>query len=316
MYPTLTKSARCRGMMPNEKRNRPAGGGPFAASSGRILSLLPRGNDVLRDVIWHYVVVIEFHSHAAAAFGHRAECRGVAEHLRERDFRAHDLVQTALIHSFYLAALAGEIARDVTHELLRHNDLNAHDGLENDGFRFARRFLERHRCGDLKGDFRRVDIVILAVVEVHRDVDHREAGEEAAGHRLAHALLHRRNVFLRDDAALDVVDEFKMVFARKILCYFLSLFERLHLLHTNLHMAILTATAGLFDIFTFRFSGTKDCFAIRHLRLPYIRQHVEFALHAVHEDFQMQLAHAGNDTLACLVVGCDTERRVLVREFA
>src|SRR3569833_295958 len=41
--------------------------------------------------------------------------------------------------------------------------------------------LEGLAAGELEGGVGRVDVVVLAVVEAHLHVDHREAGEEAAG---------------------------------------------------------------------------------------------------------------------------------------
>src|SRR5262249_31921291 len=53
----------------------------------------------------------------------------------------------------------------------------------------------------------RVDVVVLAVVDAHLDVDHLEAGEEAAAHRLDDALLDRGDELPRDSPADDRVLE-------------------------------------------------------------------------------------------------------------
>jgi hypothetical protein len=53
----------------------------------------------------------------------------------------------------------------------------------------------------------RVDLVVRAVEERDLHVDHRVAGEHAARQRFLEALLDRRDVFARDRAALDLVDE-------------------------------------------------------------------------------------------------------------
>ena len=62
---------------------------------------------------------------------------------------------------------------------------------------------------------RRVDRVVLAVVEGDLDVDHRVAGEEALDHGRAHALLDRRDEVARDGAADDLVDELEALAARQ-----------------------------------------------------------------------------------------------------
>ena len=72
---------------------------------------------------------------------------------------------------------------------------------------FLRRVLERHRRRDLERGARRVDVVVAAVEQRRLDVDDRVAGEDAAAHRVADALLDRGDELLRDDAADDVVLE-------------------------------------------------------------------------------------------------------------
>ena len=70
-----------------------------------------------------------------------------------------------------------------------------------------RAVLEAERRGDLEGVPARVDLVVAAVGEADLAVDQRVAGEDAAAHRLADALLDRGDELLGDDAADDVVLE-------------------------------------------------------------------------------------------------------------
>ena len=58
----------------------------------------------------------------------------------------------------------------------------------------------------------------------------------------------------------------------------------------------------------------RDRLAVRDLRLADVRVDAELAHHAVDEHLEVELAHAGDDRLAGLVVGVDLERRVLVGE--
>ena len=80
--------------------------------------------------------------------------------------------------------------------------------------------------------------MVAAVEERDLDVDHRVAGEHAAAHRLADALLDRRDELLRDDAADDVVleDEARAALAG---------------LDVDEHVAVLAAAAGLLDVLVF-----------------------------------------------------------------
>ena len=57
-----------------------------------------------------------------------------------------------------------------------------------------------------------------------------------------------------------------------------------------------------------------DGLAVRHLRLADGGDDAELALHAVDEDLEVQLAHAGDHGLAGLFVGANAEGRVLVAE--
>src|SRR6266481_4775277 len=85
-------------------------------------------------------------------------------------------------------------------------------------------------------------------------------------------------------------------------------------MQNNFAMAVLAASAGLLDVFAFRFGFLADRFAIRHLRTANISLHIVFAQHAVDDDFEVQLAHAGNQRLPCIRFGGHAERRIFLRE--
>jgi hypothetical protein len=78
----------------------------------------------------------------------------------------------------------------------------------------------------------------------------------------------------------------------------------------------LTATTRLLGVLTFNFDRLADRFAISNLRRTYVRLNAEFALHAINQDFQMQLAHTGHDGLTRLLICTDTERRILSGQTA
>src|SRR5581483_5925596 len=105
-----------------------------------------------------------------------------------------------------------------------------------DGLRLRIRLLERHRAGDLERHLRRVDRVLLPVDERHTYAVHGGTCELAVFHRLAHALVDRGPVALRDDAADDPVDE--LVLGRVVAV-------RLDRLDDDLAVAELAAAAGL-----------------------------------------------------------------------
>ena len=57
------------------------------------------------------------------------------------------------------------------------------------------------------------------------------------------------------------------------------------------------------DVLAFGFRRLADRFAVGHLRLADIGVHAELALHAVDDDLQVQLAHAGDNRLPGFRIG-------------
>ena len=75
-------------------------------------------------------------------------------------------------------------------------------------------------------------------------------------------------------------------------------------------VAVLTAAAGLLDQLAFAVGRRGDRFAVGDLRLAGVGVHFELAQHAVANDFQVQLAHSGDDRLAGVFVGVNLEGRI------
>jgi hypothetical protein len=64
------------------------------------------------------------------------------------------------------------------------------------------------------------------------------------------------------------------------------------------------------------FGRLADGLAISHLRLAHVGAHAELAHHAVHDDFEVQLAHAGKNRLAGFGIGRNhAERRIFLRQL-
>src|SRR5882757_7785709 len=85
-------------------------------------------------------------------------------------------------------------------------------------------------------------------------------------------------------------------------------------MQNNFAMAVLAASAGLLDVFAFRFRFLADRFAVRHLWAANISLHVVFAQHAVDDDFEVQLTHAGNQRLPGIRFSGHAERWIFLRE--
>src|SRR5206468_6725449 len=91
-------------------------------------------DDLLGDVRRHLLVVRELEREVAAAAGHRAEVRRVAQHLRHRHVRLDHLLAVALrLDAEHLAAAAVQVADHVAHALVGHDHVHGHDRLEQHG---------------------------------------------------------------------------------------------------------------------------------------------------------------------------------------
>src|SRR5207253_7783482 len=140
------------------------------------------------------------------------------------------------------------------------------------------------------------DFVNSAVNQTHSDIDHVVAGELTALHRVMNALFRWLDELARNCSALDLVFE-NETFAG----------SRLDL---EFDVRVLAASAGLFLKDFLAGSWLRNRFAISDLRFADIRLDAEFSLHAIDDDFQVQLAHAGDNCLSGFMIGRNIERRI------
>ena len=164
-------------------------------------------DDLLGDALGRLGVGVELHRVRGLAGGLRPQVSDVAEHLRQRHESLDHLVAVQVGHGLDMAAPGVQIADDGAQIVLRRGHFDRHDRLQQCRVRLARRFLEHHRAGDLERKLGGVDVVVGAVHQGHLDVFHRIAGEHTELHGVLDPLVNRRDVFLRDPAARDGVDE-------------------------------------------------------------------------------------------------------------
>src|SRR5690606_35861250 len=130
----------------------------------------------------------------------------------------------------------------------------------------------------------------------------RKPGKHPGLEAVADALVDRRDEFARDDAALDGIHE---LIPR-------TGWQRLQV---DDGMAVLAPPARLLDELALdALDRLANSFTIRYLRPADRDLHTELASEPIDEDFQMQLAHAGDDRLPRLVVRLHVERRILLRQ--
>jgi hypothetical protein len=242
-------------------------------------------------------VGVELHGVAGPALGLGPQVADVAEHLRQRHQGLDDAGAAALLHGLDLATAGVEVADDVAHVVLgRDVTSTAIIGSSSTGSGLAGGLLERHRAGDLERHLGGVDVVVGAVDERHLDVDHRVAGEDAVLHGLLDAGVDRGDVLLGDAATGDLVDELvapppsgsRQVGSRSMTT----------LANWPDHRS---ASCGC----SRPSRRLRDRLAVGDLRLADVGLDLELALHAVDEHLEVQLAHAGDDRLAGLLVGAD-----------
>ena len=243
--------------------------------------------------------MVELHRERRPSLRHRADVGRVAEHLGQRNHRLDLLRVSDRLEVLDAAATGVEVAHHVAEVLLRRDDLDRHHRLQQHRLGALHRVLERHRARDLERDLARVDLVVRTVHELDPDVDDRIAAEDARLHGLLDPEVDRSDVLLGDLPADDLVDELVAG----------ALLGRLEVDH---RVAVLPAAAGLADeLRADLLDRLARRLAVRDLRPADVRVDVELALQTVDDDLEVELAHAGDQRLAGLLVGADAERRVL-----
>ncbi len=143
--------------------------------------------------------------------------------------------------------------------------------------------------------------MVLAVSQGHHDVDHLEA-ERAALQIVADAGFDRRDVLLGHDAAGDGVVELEPGAAGLRLDVDMDVAE----------LAVATALLLVAGMLRHRLA---DGFLVRNLRPLCRGRNAEPVLDAVHDDLQMLIALARNDQLACIRIGRESQRRILLDDL-
>jgi len=140
--------------------------------------------------------------------------------------------------------------------------------------------------------------VVRAVNELGLHIDHRISRQHASLEGFTHALLGRLDELTRNHSADDLVLEDESF----------ALLGRLDVDH---HVAVLTLTTRLADELAFDFfDALLNGLSVSHLRATDVRVDLELALHAVDDDFEVKLAHSGDDRLRGLRIGVDAESRI------
>ena len=165
------------------------------------------------------------------------------------------------------------------------------------GTSLAHRFAEACLGCDFERQRVRVDIVVATVRQRGAKVHGWEVGQHAIFLLNLEPLLHRRHVLARHGAARGRIDEFEA----------LAALERLE---RDPHFGELTGAASLLLVHVLLVDLARNGLAIGHLRLAHDAFDAEFRAHAIERHFEVQLAHAAQNRLACLAIRLQMERRI------
>ena len=194
--------------------------------------------------------------------------------------------------------VAHQVAR-VLHGCLH---LDVHDRLEQRRFGLLHGGLERLAGRELEGHFRRIDIVIGAVVDRDFEIDHREAGQIAPSRGFDDALFDRRDEVARNRSTEHFVGEFELLAAR----------ERLH---PDPAVAELAVSAGLLLVPSLDVRLAANRLAIRNLRGVQLDVHVVALLQPADDDLDVLLARAREQELLGLRIAIEAQLRVLFKNL-
>ena len=131
----------------------------------------------------------------------------------------------------------------------------------------------------------------------------REAGDRPLVEHGPEALLHRRDIFARHAATHHRILKFKR----------LGSVVRQRIEPAD-DVGKLPRTTRLLLVLVFIFRGSGRGLAVAHLRSAHLHLHLELALDPLDIDIEVKLTHAGDQRLACLLVGRHAERRIFAGE--
>ena len=83
----------------------------------------------------------------------------------------------------------------------------------------------------------------------------------------------------------------------------------------DLGVTILSASAGLANVFAFGFRMFADGLAVSHLRLANIGFDLVLAHHAIDDDLEVQLPHAADDRLSAVGIGVNFESGIFLGQL-
>src|SRR2546429_1388972 len=199
-----------------------------------------------------------------------------------------------------MPAPPAKVSIDGAHIFFRCHYFNPHDRFEQDRLGLLHCILKCERASDNKCALIRINLVEATIDQAHFYVDHVVPGKITALHGVMNALFSRLDELARNCSALDLVFENE------------SLTWRWLDLQFDVRVLPTTARLLLENLFTGR--CLRNRLPVSNLRLADIRLDAELAFHTIDDDFQMQLAHAGDNRLSGFMISRNIERRIFLRQ--
>ena len=210
-------------------------------------------NDLVSNVLGHRLVVRRLHDILATALSLGTQVSGVAEHLSQRNECIDTLGASHCLHALDLTTASIQVADNIAQILIGNDDSHLHDGLGDDRISLAHSILECHGTCNGEGHFRGVDLMIRTIPQGDLDVNDRIACQNAGLHSTLDTVVDSRDVFLRDSAANDGVDE-------------LVTLAGLVGLDLDLNMTVLALTTGLTSVLGLLIGLLADGLTVSDLR--------------------------------------------------
>src|SRR6478672_9354454 len=136
--------------------------------------------------------------------------------------------------------------------------------------------------------------MIATTDDLDAEVDHRPASEHATLHRFGYSSFHCWRMLLRDVAGGSAI--------------FVNVpTPAIGRLDHEADMSVFPARAHLTDKLVLALAAAGHRFAIRDLRMTDARLHAELAAEAIHDDLQVELAHAADHDLSAFRIGVNAE---------
>ena len=242
--------------------------------------------------------MVEFHREHAFAAGQRLESRLVIAQFGER-YPGGNLYPVARhrIAAGNAPTDARQMARDVADRCARRSHLDPDDGLQHDRTRLGDGIDEGALAGGDKGDLLGIHRMVLAVVDDHFHVLHRIPRDGAFLENLLDALLHRRYELAGYRPTNHLVGKFVAAAPRQRFDF-------------QKDFAELSGATRLLLVAVVPLGRAQHRLPVGDLRRPGGDVDAEFVLHALHNDPQVQFAHAPQDRFVGLGVEFDLQARV------